>query len=92
MTLTISELCFILITIALIVLITFLIINLKKTYNILTKVDSITDSVHSKVESVDEFLASLKEIDSFFKYAKTGFNLVKKIKKEKNDEKPTKEQ
>ena len=84
---SITELCFVVIAITVVVLAVYAVKTLNNLNRTLDHVHDIAKSVNEKTKAMDEFLAKAKELDGIIKYAKIGYDVVKNIKKDKKDTK-----
>ena len=82
---SVTELCLLVITIAVVVLVVYVVKTLNNVNRTLEHVHDITKSVNEKTKAIDDFFAKAKELDGIIKYAKIGFDVVKNIKKDKKE-------
>lgn len=87
---TIQEVCLILITIAVGILVYYVVKTLKNLNRTLDHTQGIAQSIHEKTKAIDDFIEKTKELDGIIKYAKIGYNVVKSMKKKDESEKSSK--
>lgn len=78
---SIQELCLVIITISIIVLVVYIVKTLNNLNRTLDHTYGISESIHEKTKALDEFIEKAKELDGIIKYAKIGYNVVKGMKK-----------